>query len=271
MLYAFVESVLGRIDDALAIARGTTARLWRVDTPRGPAIVKQHGHGRAFAQECAALAAVGRVDADGPWPRVIASDDDRRAIVMTWVPGRPGDAPSAAMFRAAGALRRRLDDVPITDDEIALADAMERRMSTTLGEAAKWCDDATIARVRAAWRPTVFVGAKRRFCHRDFAPHNWLVADDGTCVLVDFGHARADHPFVDLARALSPIWGAPALRDELFAGYGRSPTPAELAELAQLELLDALATAAWARRRGDEGLAARADAAVARVLAGTTT
>jgi serine/threonine protein kinase len=269
MLYAFAESVLGRIDDVEPIARGTTARLWRVDTGLGRFVVKQHGRGRAFAQERAALAAV--ADENGPWPRAIASDDDRLAVVMTWLPGRSGDAPTidgsgrAAMLTAAGALRRRLDDVTIADDDpVPLADALALRMATALEHAATWCAADTLSQVRAAWRADVFEGATRRFCHRDFAPHNWLVADDGACSLVDFGHARADHPLVDLARALSPVWGLPSLRDELFAGYGRTIARDELD---QLELLDAVATAAWARRRADDGLAARGDAALARWLA----
>ncbi|HET6584174.1 MAG TPA: hypothetical protein VFG69_12015, partial [Nannocystaceae bacterium] len=64
--------------------------------------------------------------------------------------------------------------------------------------------------------------------------------------------------------ALSPVWGAPALFDELLRGWGGAPTATERAQLDALALLDALATASWARRRHDEGLAARADEALAR-------
>jgi hypothetical protein len=84
---------------------------------------------------------------------------------------------------------------------------------------------------------------------------------------IDFGHARPDHPLVDLARALSPVWGVPTERASLLAGYGRTLAPDEQGELRQLELLDAVATAAWGRRSGDTELDSGGHAAIAAWLA----
>lgn len=261
MLYAFVEGVTGAILRAAAIDGGTTARVWCVDTANGRVAVKQHERGRAFAQETDALAAL-PADDDAPWPRLLARDPAQRALVTTWLTGTRAVAHDVttrpAIFAAAGALRRRLDAVACpVDDAVPLEVALARRMDARLDALAP----AVASAVRTTFRPTALAGATRAFCHRDFAPHNWLV-DGPTLRVVDFGHARADHPLVDLARALSPVWGEPLARAELLAAYGIDDDDA----LQQLELLDAVATAAWARRRGDHGLATRADAALSAML-----
>jgi len=265
MLYAVVEAAVGPIARAQPCTRGTTARVWCIDAAHGRFAVKVHARGRAFEQERTALVRLAGA-ADDPWPQLVASDRDRLAIVTTWLPGTRADDPAidprtrARVFAAAGALRRRFDALPCDDDDpLPLPDALERRMAAALAS----LDRDVVARVQTNWRPHVFASATRRFCHRDFAPHNWLVADGGLRLrVIDFGHARADHPLVDLARALSPVWGAPAQRSALLTGYGRALAPAALAELRQLELLDAVATAAWGRRRGDTALAHGGHAAI---------
>lgn len=262
MLYAFVEGIAGAITRALPIERGTTAHVWCVDTAHGRLAVKRHGRGRAFSQEVAALGALPVAD-DDAWPRLVACDPDALVIVTTWLAGRPVDATAPSrVFAAAGALARRLAAVPCpVDDPLPLADALARRMTAMLADAALAPELAE--RVRAAWRPDAFVNSTRAFCHRDFAPHNWIV-DDATLRVVDFGHARADHPLVDLARALSPVWGRPQARADLLAGYGLDAAHEDA--LRGLELLDLVATAAWARRNDDAALATRADAAVEAML-----
>jgi hypothetical protein len=268
MLYAFVEGVAGAIVRARAIEGGTTSRVWCVETANGRVAVKQHGRGRAFAQETAALAAL-PADDDAPWPRLLARDPAQLALVTTWLPGTSArsaarePATRAAIYAAAGLLRRRLDAVPCpVDDPVSVRDALERRMDAQLDRSA--LAPAVIAAVRAAFRPDAFVGATRSFCHRDFAPRNWLV-EGASLRVVDFGHARADHPLVDLARALSPVWGEPRARTELLAAYGLDEDDT-LRQLELLELLDMVATVTWARGRGDHELATRADAALATML-----
>jgi tRNA A-37 threonylcarbamoyl transferase component Bud32 len=265
MLYAFVEATVGAVERVQAVDRGRTARVWCVETRSGRVAVKQHARGRAHAQESRALATLGAADGE-PWPQLLASAPDLLAVVTTWLPGTPVDPSAitrtelAAIAREAGTLRRRFDEVPWPDDDpVPLSEAVAQRIAALLDGDVIETDLA--AHVRAALRFDAFAGATRHFCHRDFAPHNWLV-DRGRLRCVDFGHARPDHPLVDLARALSPVWGVPHARAELIAGYGGLDDDA-LAQLAQLELVDAVATLAWARRHGDAALADAAAAAAA--------
>jgi hypothetical protein len=267
MLYAFVEAAVGAIAEVVPCTRGTTSRVWCVETTNGRFAVKLHGRGRAFAQERAALT---RLPADDAWPRLVANDPEQLALVMTWLAGTPASASHldaatrTKAFANAGALRQRFDAIAIVeDDPLPLAEALDARMTHALAS----IDPDVAAQVRVRWNPRVFAGATRRFCHRDFAPHNWLVGDDASLRCIDFGHARADHPLVDLARALSPVWGDPKARASLLAGYARELDDGERAQLRQLELLDAVATAAWGRRRDDAALDAGGHAAIAAWLA----
>jgi len=270
-LYAFAEAHVGPIARVVAMSRDrgervTTARVWKLETDAGAFALKQAGPGRAFAQECAALVVsaplVDRV------PRLVARDPATRTLLTTWLPGRPGDAvlgdaERIAMFTAAGALRRTIAALPVVDDDpVPLERAIAARMQAAIAAAHDVLAPGVVARVRAAWRPEPFAGTQRRFCHRDFAPYNWLVDGDPSapCVrVVDFGHARADHPLVDVARACAPPYDDPRLR----AAFVGPLDVDEREQLRQLELLEALVAATWGRTRGDAAIRARGDAALA--------
>jgi hypothetical protein len=101
---------------------------------------------------------------------------------------------------------------------------------------------------------------RRRWCHRDFGPWNWLGAG-GRLWIVDLEHARPDLPGVDLVRLECGPWRRrPALREALFDGLGRRLDGGEAALLGLLADLHAVTTITWMRGRRSAALAGDAAA-----------
>jgi hypothetical protein len=194
----------------------------------GPYVVRAHGPGRGYQQERAAAAFVGG-------PRVVACDDASRWLLIDRVPGRDAGPDD---WRAGGAALRRLHTTPwIDDDPVPVADAWARRVAAAraaVPEAGVGADGLTGARVP---------------CHRDAGPYNWRVDDDGAVRLVDWEHARADHPAVDLAAVVGLAHPDDPHVRAFLDGYGASPD--EEAWLPAAVSLRALGAIAWARRRRD--------------------
>jgi thiamine kinase-like enzyme len=86
-------------------------------------------------------------------------------------------------------------------------------------------------------------------CHRDAGPYNWRVDDDGAVRLVDWEHARADHPAVDLAAVVGLAHPDDPHVRAFLDGYGA--TPEQEAWLPAAVSLRALGAIGWARRRRD--------------------
>lgn len=72
--------------------------------------------------------------------------------------------------------------------------------------------------------------------------------------VIDLEHARPDLPEIDLVRLASHLWPQrPDLRDAFLAGYGADTPPPWLMGL---EVLEAVATVAWAQEHADPGFEA---------------
>ncbi|MBL8615427.1 MAG: hypothetical protein JNM72_07455 [Deltaproteobacteria bacterium] len=230
-------------------------RTTRWTGPAGSLIARRPDSARKAQQEAAALRAWGMA-ARGP--ALLQADPE--VLWLEDLPGRPGAAtdPPATM-RALGAACAGLDRGAAPPDPLPLDAALARRAAALTGGAAaallQGCD-------WAAW-----AGWPRWPQHRDLAPRNWLVTEDGVH-LVDFEHARPDAPGTDAARlwlelrlALDRSEADAALQDweagrRAAGGPALPPTPM----LRDLCRLAAAATLRWAERHDDPAFTQRGEA-----------
>ncbi len=238
------------------------ARVWRVDDDgRVLAYLKLHRVGDQWRRERAILEQLAVPPKVGV-PTVLAGDEARRVLLLSALPGTPADrspgdlAWQRSLHRQAGCLRRRLDAVPVDeDDPTPLTDAIVARYRAWRDRARSHLEPELLNRVERSIDPDAFAGAVRRWCHRDLAPNNWIVHErpDGPRLgVIDFGHARPDVWLVDVLKLWDDAWVEhPALEEAFWDGYGHRPTPPERRQLQQLAILHGLATATWGDRHGD--------------------
>lgn len=236
------------------------SRVWRVERAGATAILKAHQSAGKYRRERDAL----RRFAPHPWaPRLLAADDATRRLLIEDRPGRPGDTP--ADFRRAGEVLAALHALPAPPDPLPLRDAIERRLAAALRHAEPHLPPATRAAVAArVGDGAAFEGVERVWCHRDFAPRNWLVCDAFT--LIDYEHTAPDDPLADLVRLYDgPLVDHPDREAAFWQGYGGALTPTTRDRLDRLLALHALATATWGRRHRDSHFICRGDALLARL------
>jgi len=175
-----------------------------------------------------------------PLPRLLAHTDT--VVVTERAPGQPlavglqpFDPPPAGALAALGRWLRvlhRLPDVPA--DPLPLDQAVARRIERTL--------QALPAELAHDLAPHLHApllrDAARTWAHRDLHPRNALW-DGQALVLIDWEHARPDHPAVDFARVPAPLLHG------LARGYGPLPDPPVLR---LFRVLDAATTLAWGLR-----------------------
>ncbi|RTL71034.1 MAG: aminoglycoside phosphotransferase family protein [Pseudonocardiaceae bacterium] len=192
----------------------------------------------------------------GPWhgsaPELLHGDADAKLLVTGYLPGelvegRPEETDPGT-YRQAGRLLARLHEQACTVDH-----GYERRMrERSLGhlDSSHRIDPELTARLRAevaSWRdePATLVPT-----HGDWQPRNWLV-HDGVVAVIDLGRADLRPAHTDLCRLeVQQFRGRPDLDAAFVDGYGRDPRtqPGWRREL----LREAIATAVWAFRVGDE-------------------
>lgn len=278
-LRRFVASVLAApLAEARILCERRGARVWRVRARSGAtAVLKVHGGRAAFQRERKAY-----LDwAPQLSPRTArllgVRDAAPTALLLDELPGAPASAgtdhASARVHRQAGAWLARLHRLGFEDfDATTVEAAYARRADAWLRRARGPLDPTESGRVRArldAWLPRVR-GRRRRPCHRDFGPRNWMVEGDALSGVIDFEHARPDLPEADLARLAAFTWmDRPDLRDAFLAGYraGGGPARTAPADVDGPMLLEAAGTVAWAARHADTALEAAGRAALARILA----
>lgn len=254
-LTRWVEATLGGAVVLHPIAGGTTALVFcarRRDGGPDDArfAVKQVAVRRAWVQEVDALRALDGLG--GAAPRLLAADAGTLGISMTWIDGDDVDPRAPAepdVWRGAGGVRAQLDRVPARFDDVPLDRAIALRFSGWLARARTVLPAALCADVLARHDPAGFGERPRRWCHRDFGPHNWRV-DRGAALrlrCVDFGHARPDEPLVDFVHATVPPFDTPAIIDAFRDGWGVALDHDTWILVAQLALLHGLATATWGR------------------------
>lgn len=277
----FVESRLGTVVQLRPAGHPDgEASVWRVESREGEAIayLKQHRVADKWRREQTILERLYEPPAPAV-PELLASEPSRLELLLRACPGAPATAipltPPAArsLHEQAGRFRRRLDDVAVDDDPVPLADALVRRLESWIERARPGLSAELLGRVVEALDPGVFEGTTRRWCHRDLAPHNWIVqptAHGPRLWVIDFGQARPDAWLTDVLKLWDDAWVRdPTLADAFWRGYGREPDALERARLRQLALLHGLATAAWGDRHAHAGFSHHGRAILTRVLEGS--
>lgn len=233
------------------------ARTWLWEGEHGSGVAKVYRSHRTFRQELHAYqnwtprlphvaALLGFGTGSPPW------------LLFERLAGVPvsklrlSEEQELALHAAAGVWLARLHELPIDDDDIELEAAYRLRWQPVWEESLALALPTPIEREPNALRFWVgdrlraaipaLRGSARVPCHRDYTPANWLADASGSWVgVVDFEHARPDHPLADLARLAAYVWPVrPDLRAAFQDGYGPLPGSAEL--------LDAMAVSeAWHR------------------------
>lgn len=259
------------------------ARVWRVDGRDGHALayLKQHRVPDKWHRERTILVRL-REPPAAAVPELLESDGELLLLLLGVCAGGPATSISLtasderALHEQAGRFRRRLDEVASDgdDDPLPLPEALTRRLHAWLGRARSSLAPALRQRVAAAFDPRPFEGVTRRWCHRDLAPHNWIVqpSEHGPRLsVIDFGQARPDAWLVDVLKLWDDAWARdPALAGAFFAGYGRTLDATEHAQLRQLALLHGLATATWGDHHAHARFSAHGRAVLARALDGAS-
>lgn len=198
-----------------------------------------------------------------PWtsigraPALVHSSVDAKLLVTEYLPGElmldTGHADDPATFRQAGELLALLHtQIAVTDDDY---ERRENDKSLALLDQPHRIEEATVSRLRAeitAW-PTP--AASLVPTHGDWQPRNWLI-HDGVLGVIDFGRAAMRPALTDLARlAYQDFRRDPRLETAFFDGYGADPR--ESGAWHRSRLREAIGTAIWAHRVGDEAFEAQ--------------
>ncbi|MFE6734020.1 phosphotransferase family protein [Microbacterium sp. NPDC057650] len=199
--------------------------------------------------------------------RLLDADAAARIILLEYLAGSLVLGTDAERlpdtYRQAGELLRRLHRLEMRKDagyeERATARALHwlrqpHRVDATTAE-------RTHSILSSAPTPTVQLVPT----HGDWHPRNWL-ADGGTVRAIDFGRFAFRPASTDLARLAAQQWrGHPELEAAFFEGYGPDPRDAELWRLDALR--EAIGTACWAYKVGDEAFERQGHRMLAEALA----
>ncbi len=165
-------------------------------------------------------------------PRLLATNDDPPAIVVTAVPGVPlaerqldPEAEQDA-YRHAGQLLAAL--------HAAGPPRLEPDWTAWLAERAEYWIHRAGGQITASRRSEIrahmralrdLAPVSARPCHLDFMPRNMIYSDDRVVRLIDLEHSRYDLPARDLVRLATRIWPHhPDLADSFLDGYGSLTT-----------------------------------------------
>ena len=220
---------------------------------------------RAYEQWVPILASIGRA------PRMFRGHAEAKLLAVEFLAGElveggaaEGDSES---YRQAGELLTRLHGQSGTLDD----GAFERRQRE---EALEWLrgphriDASDVERLVEhieAWPapPSLVVPT-----HGDWHPRNWMI-DGGLVKAIDFGRAALRPAHTDFARLASKQFREdPLLELAFLEGYGADPREPEA--WLRTRIREAVATAAWARKVGDEAFEAQGLRMVAEVVRNLT-
>lgn len=211
------------------------------------AVVKVHRHRPNAGREALVLRRWRAAGLAGWLPKVLAVDEERGWLLLSTLGGTPGrevvgTKQEPGMFEAAGRFRSALDAIALRveeRDDMPARVAWARRFDGALARASGRVSEEQVEDWRARFDPSVFAGVVRRWCHRDFAPHNWLW--DGECRrlgVLDLGQARVDVPEVDVLKMdIDGAWGMEGLRADFLRGWGRDWGAPQTRRLAMVRLV----------------------------------
>ncbi|MEH1167864.1 phosphotransferase [Micromonospora sp. CPCC 205539] len=202
----------------------------------------------------------------GRAPILQHGDADAKLIVTRYLPGElvlgSEHADDPATYRAAGELlalfhaqtRVADDDYESRENEKALAWLNGPHRITS----------GTVGRLRAEITGWPTPGAVLVPTHGDWHPRNWLI-HDGVVSVIDFGRAAMRPAYTDLTRLAAQEFRRDATLETAFLdGYGTDPRQTDAWHRTRVR--EAIATAAWAHRVGDEPFEAQGHRMIAEAL-----
>ncbi|MFF9624801.1 phosphotransferase [Streptomyces griseosporeus] len=271
---AFAEQAVGRITAWTDVSWAREeSRVWRARGVEGGIwYVKIHQNQRFHQREVGALR--GWVPFLGAAaPRLVATDERLRAVVLTAVGGRSLHGATytpeqqrrifhrigqlAAAIHTSAAPRPAAGALPLGK--------LERHLDGARPHLAPGDEDF----IRATAEKAVGLPALEAVpTHGDLQLRNlrWDEAADA-CYVIDFERSEEGPAVRDFVR-LSDAWhGRPDLRQAVMYGYGRSFTPEEEVQLAVLSALDAVSGISYGAAHGDPELVERGLRTLARLRA----
>jgi Ser/Thr protein kinase RdoA (MazF antagonist) len=198
--------------------RDRAGREWYVK--RNVLAVVYHREIRAYSRWAAALGERA--------PRLVASDDDLLALLVTALPGAsPANWQDVNVQREAGRILRRLhhaESLPPIDDIVdAKLEELDRAAPSALGLVGAKVVDLARSRLKEL---VAITPLGRVPCHLDYSPRNWLV-DDGRLSVIDFGDSGPDAWVNDLGRLFLGWDISDEAKEAFLDGYGRTPNADE--------------------------------------------
>jgi thiamine kinase-like enzyme len=174
-------------------------------------------------------------------------------MITDRLPGRAGTAEAPDAYRQAGALTRTLHEVVRAGTEDDHAAKLAAQSDAWLLEQPDAFGPEDVSFITAMYAeldrlPPPRIGS----IHNDNQPRNWIVADDGTLAMIDFGRAEIDLYVRDFERMVFAEWrDRPDLAEAFFDGYGRSLSADEQALIMCRGAYQAHGTVVWSRRHND--------------------
>jgi hypothetical protein len=211
-----------------------------------------------------------------PWtsrgraPALVHGDPDAKILVTRYLPGElvlgSDHAGAPATYRQAGGLLALLHaQDAVTDEEY---ERRENEKSLAWLSGPHRIAPATVAQLRAEIAGWPAPATTLVPTHGDWQPRNWLVHDD-VISIIDFGRAAMRPALTDFARlARQDFLGGAGLEAAFLKGYGADPREARAWHRTLVR--EAIGTAAWAHRVGDEQFEAQGHRMIAAVLAPAT-
>ncbi|WP_107121772.1 phosphotransferase [Streptomyces yokosukanensis] len=271
----FAESAVGRITGWSDVSWAREAsQVWRArGAEDGMWFVKIHQNDHFHQREVAAFRGwVSRLGAAAP--RLVATDESLRAVVITAVPGRSlhgiihPPEEERRIFHSIGQLaatiHRSAPTQPATGSTLPLG-----KLQRHLDAARAHLEPGDEAFIRAtAEKAAVLPALETVPTHGDFQRRNlrWDQST-GTLYVIDFERSEDGPAVRDFVR-LSDAWdGRPDLYKAVMDGYGRPFTPAEEEHLGVLSVLDAVSAIQYGVAHGDLELLERGRRTLARLRA----
>jgi len=226
-----------------------------METGRGRVVVKAGGPGNhhigrettAFLTFTDCLARSGRA------ARLLHHDRGANLLVLEHLDGSLVEGDNAEFapetYRQAGMIARTFHDQSHRVDPEWDAGAVTKSIG--------WLDkphriaSGTVADLRAilvGYRPHPVTVVPT---HGDWQPRNWLIDDEGTVKVIDFGRFAWRPAVSDFCRLAAQQWREDRrLEEAFFAGYGGDPRVPD--QWRMFAIHEAIGTAAWAYQVGDE-------------------
>jgi Ser/Thr protein kinase RdoA (MazF antagonist) len=267
---ALARQVAGQITDVTDCSwQRASSAVWRLSGASGGCwYLKRHSSGRFHAREVAALRSWAPALGARRAPQLAAADPEILVMVVTAVPGEPvlGLQLSAweeqQVHWQAGRLLGLLHESRLAPGAGEDVSRLISRVDGHLDQAGGLLTPAQRAMVRECASRLAWLGQRvpAVASHGDFQPRNWLWdTATGQLGIIDWERAEPAAAIRDLVRLEYGPWdGRPDLREDFFAGYGRTLTPEENETLFCYATLDALSGLRWGLANGDEAVVSRA-------------